>query len=320
MVQIKLVLIILLSVVYYNEAEDQLAIDKKDWETYYSTKKEYITDIIYTKDLYDTQLSCYLCILREINIQLETIKYIYAGNKNHISDFKSNIENIKKDFGDIVLACENGMPTDTTETYFEKFVTTHYNQFKIYYGFQLCTDKFSRNNAKYDEFDNIRYRYEDDYLSYMIIQKRPELNEQNKNCLICIRDFVDFEVGRWIEIETYLRPKVATDTISMGQYWPVLTDIYRNYKRYINKVQTWITTCLSNSTKDVKETFETGPEIQKKKPLISKGKSDGMEECINYYIPKVKYSNLLASTGNTERAGDQVKFKPTDLIKLMNDL
>ncbi|XP_075237994.1 uncharacterized protein LOC142334130 isoform X3 [Lycorma delicatula] len=323
MVYFKLVLIILLSVVYYNEANKKFSLDKDDWKNYYLTKKKEITDIIYTQNLYHTQRGCYLCILTEINRQLELIKILYYEKSRIVEKFKSEMENLKINYGGFVLSCEKGMPTDITLSFFEIYSTAHYNaSFQKNYSFYVnsCIKTFSRNKIKYMEFEKIRQRYEDDYLSYMIFQTQPEVNKLNKNCLNCIRDFVDFEKGRWIEIEPHLRPKVETDTISKGKYWPVMTDIYINYKRYIKKVQKWVTICLSNSTDDVTKEFESGPEIQKEKPLISHGKSERMEECIHHYIAKVKYSNLLASRGKTVTAGDQVEFKPTDLIKLTTDL
>ncbi|XP_075237731.1 uncharacterized protein LOC142333964 isoform X4 [Lycorma delicatula] len=185
----------------------------------------------------------------------------------------------------------------------------YYNEAKDQIAIDI-KETFSSKITTYIQFEKISQRYEDDYLSYMIFQTQPEVNKLNKNCLNCIRDFVEYEIGRWIEIEPHLRPKVATDTISIGQYWPVLTDIYTNYQRYTKKVQTWITTCLSTSTNDVTKEFESGPSFQKKKPLISKRKSERMEECIYHYINK----------GKTVTVVDQVDFKPTDLIKLMNDL
>ncbi|XP_075237727.1 uncharacterized protein LOC142333964 isoform X1 [Lycorma delicatula] len=313
MVYIKLVLIILLSVVYYNEAEDKFSLDKNDWKSYYLTKKKDITDVIYTQDLYHTQRSCYLCILNEINRQLELIKILYYEQSGTVEKFKTDMENLKNNYRRYVLSCEKGMPTDITLTFFQIHSTAHYKKsFQKNYSFNVssCIKTFSSNITTYIQFVRIRQRYEDDYLSYTIFQTQPEVNKLNKNCLICIRDFVEYEIGRLIEIEAKLPPRYEGDITSHVEYWAVLTDIYRNYKRYIKKVQPWITTCLSNSTNDVTEKFETGPEIQKKKPLISKGKSEGMEECIHYYIAK----------GKTVTAVDQVDFKPTDLIKLMNDL
>ncbi|XP_075237992.1 uncharacterized protein LOC142334130 isoform X1 [Lycorma delicatula] len=332
MVYIKFVLIILLSVVYYNEANNKFSLDKDDWKRYYLTTKKYITDIIYTQDLYHTQRSCYLCILNEINRQLEIIKIMYYETSPFVEKFKTEMNNFKNNYGGFVLSCEKGMPTDITLSFFEMYSTAHYKaSFQKNYTFHVrsCIKTFSSNIIRYTEFEKIRQRYEDDYLSYMILQTQPEVDKLNKNCLICIRDYVDFEKGRWIEIEPHLRPKVEYNTLLNGnhnfltsklEYWAVLTDIYTNYQRYTKKVQTWITTCLSNSTNDVTKEFESGPSFQKEKPLISHGKSERMEECISYYIAKVKYSNLLASRGKTVTAGDQVEFKPTDLIKLTTDL
>ncbi|XP_075237940.1 uncharacterized protein LOC142334113 isoform X2 [Lycorma delicatula] len=233
------------------------------------------------------------------------------------------MEYVKNNYEGFVLSCEKGMPTDITLTFFEIYSTAHYKaSLQNHYGFLVysCIKTFSSKITTYIQFEKIRQRYEDHYLSYMIFQTQPEVNKLNKNCLICIRDFVEYEIGRWIEIEAKLPPRYEGDITSKVEYWAVLTDIYTNYQRYTKKVQTWITTCLSNSTNDVTKEFESGPSFQKEKPLISHGKSERMEECIYYYIAKVKYSNLLASTGKTVTAGDQDEFKPTDLIKLMNDL
>ncbi|XP_075238079.1 uncharacterized protein LOC142334164 [Lycorma delicatula] len=322
MVQIKLVLIILLSVVYYNEAINQLAIEKKDWETYFFIKIKDITDKIHTQCLYHTQRSCYICILNEINRQLDSIRdFEMLTSQSPIDKLKTSMENFKKNYGHFVLTCEKGMPTDTTKTYFEIFSTAHFkNPFQNSFDVDLCLENFSNKETRYNVFHQIRQRYEDHYLSYTIFQIQPELYKLNKKCVNCIRDFVEYEIGRWIEIEPHLRPRFPGDTIQEGEYWAVLTDIYTNYQRYVKKLQTWITTCLSTSTNDVNTDFDSTPETQKGKPLISFGKSDRMEECISYYITKVKYSNLLASTGKTVTAGVQVEFKPSDLIKLMNDL
>ncbi|XP_075237620.1 uncharacterized protein LOC142333907 isoform X2 [Lycorma delicatula] len=217
MFHIKLVSIILLCVVYYNEATDQFAIDKRDWETYYLMATSKISDFFYVSII---------------------------------------------------------------------------------------------------EFDKINQRYQDDYLSQVIFQRHFAANDLNKKCMSCIQNFVEFELKRWKEIEPTVRYYMTPDNMITGEkHWNKMRDIFINYQRYIDAVKTWITTCSSIIIDGHVDDFPSKIKDQEKNPLISKGISEKMEECIYHYSGKKRNRNLLASTGKIVNADNQLESKPSVLIQ-----
>ncbi|XP_075237028.1 uncharacterized protein LOC142333590 [Lycorma delicatula] len=319
MVHIKLVSILLLSVVYYNEASEKSAIDKAKWEEYYLKEKQNITDILNRPQLYHTQISCYLCILAEINKKIDSIKLLSNANDQieNFNKFKSDMKLFKERFEYWHNLCDKGMPTNTRKTFYEIYTTTHYKatiQQKTPFNVEVCMQRFTRAESGILDFDKIKQRYEDDYLSHMIFQNQHNANVSNKNCMNCIKDFVNYELQRWNKIEPTVRSSINSDKMITAEQLDTMRDIFINYNRYIDAVQSWITTCSSTSTYDVTKNFQSGPEFQKINPLISYGKSERMEECIYHYINEKRYRNLLASTGKKVNAEDEVETKVSELI------
>ncbi|XP_075237150.1 uncharacterized protein LOC142333653 [Lycorma delicatula] len=319
MIHIKLVLILLLSVVYYNEAKVLSANDKLMWDYHYLKEQQKITDIFNRPHLYHTQLSCYLCIDAEINKKLDLLNVLSKSNDQteYVNQFKPDMKLFKERFEYWRNLCDKGMPTNTRKTFYEIYTTTHYKaslQPNKPFNVEECMSLFTRAEFKYMEFNKIRQRYEDDYLSHMIFQKQVDANVSNKNCMNCIKDFVNYELQRWDEIETTVYSSLNFGLKITAEYRDTMRDIFINYNRYIDAVQSWITTCSSTSTNDVTKNFQSGPEFQKINPLISYGKSERMEECIYHYINEKRCRNLLASTGKKVNAENKVETKVTELI------
>ncbi|XP_075237732.1 uncharacterized protein LOC142333965 isoform X1 [Lycorma delicatula] len=318
MFHIKLVSIILLCVVYYNEATVLSAIDKAQWKLYFLNVKQHITDLLNRSHLYHTQISCYLCIDAEINKKLELINILSNDQREKVKKFKSDMTFFKERFEYWRNLCDKGMPTNTRKTFYEIYTTTHYKaslQPNKPLNVEECMSLFTRAELKYIEFDKIRQRYEDDYLSHMIFQKQVDANISNKNCMNCIKDFVNYELQSWNEIEPTVRYFIFSGKKITGELRDTIRDIFINYNRYIDAVQSWITTCSSTSTYDVTKNFKSGPKFQEINPLISNGKSERMEECIYHYINEKRYRNLLASTGKKVNSQNEVETKVTELIR-----
>ncbi|XP_075237619.1 uncharacterized protein LOC142333907 isoform X1 [Lycorma delicatula] len=321
MFHIKLVSIILLCVVYYNEATDQFAIDKRDWETYYLMATSKISDFFYGSYFHHTKASCYLCILAEINKQLHLINIL--SNKDDkietVYKFKSDMELFKARFHDWKNSCDKGMPTDTRKTFFEIYTTANYKaslQKNTPINVEECMSLFTRTQFSIIEFDKINQRYQDDYLSQVIFQRHFAANDLNKKCMSCIQNFVEFELKRWKEIEPTVRYYMTPDNMITGEkHWNKMRDIFINYQRYIDAVKTWITTCSSIIIDGHVDDFPSKIKDQEKNPLISKGISEKMEECIYHYSGKKRNRNLLASTGKIVNADNQLESKPSVLIQ-----
>ncbi|XP_075237145.1 uncharacterized protein LOC142333650 [Lycorma delicatula] len=319
MVYIKLVLIILVSVVYYNEARDQLDIDKYDWEEYYYTQKQNIIKLVHSMQLHHTQISCYLCLVTEINKQLDSIAImsnVYEKEK-FVNKFKSDMTLFKEKNYYWQDVCDKGMPTNTRKTFYEIYTTTHYKELILEYNFfdvTRCMQIFTRAEFSITDFYKIKYRYEDDDLSYNIFFSNNGINDLNEKCFSCIQKFVQFELQRWNDIESAVRLTInSSNMINDGEHWDTMKDIFLNHERYMDAIQTWITTCASSTfPKEKKSQFDID---QTKNPLISHGKSKNMEECIYYYIDKVRYENEIVSTGKTVTAGDEVETKVSELLK-----
>ncbi|XP_075237943.1 uncharacterized protein LOC142334114 isoform X2 [Lycorma delicatula] len=314
MIHIKLVLILFLSVVYYNEANGQSAIDKTNGLNYFLKEKQSITDLFNRPHLYHTQISCYLCILAEINEQLELIQRSPKNDKSskfRIEIYKDKSENWKN-------YCEKGMPTDTRKSFFDIYTTVHYKTSlprKKAFVISDCIKLFTRGESSITDFDKIKQRYQDDYLSHEIFQNQVDANVSNKNCMNCIKDFVNYEQHRWYQIEPTVRSSLNYGKMITAEHQDTMRDIFINYNRYIDAVQSWITTCSSTSTNDIMKNFQSGLEFQKINPLISHGKSERMEECIYHYINEKRYRNLLASTGKKVNSENEVETKVTELIR-----
>ncbi|XP_075237938.1 uncharacterized protein LOC142334112 [Lycorma delicatula] len=320
MVYIKLVLIILVSVVYYNEARDQLDIDKNEWEKYYYTEKQDIIKLVHSMPLHHTQISCYLCLLTEINKQLDLISIIsnVKYEKEKIVDkFKSDMTLFKEKIDYWYDLCYKGMPTNTRKTFYEIYTTTHYKALlQPHNPFDVvgCMQRFTRAEFSITDFYKIKYRYEDDDLSYKIFFSNNGINDLNEKCFSCIQNFVQFELKRWNDIESAVRLTInSNNMINDGEHWDTMKDIFLNHERYMDAIQTWITTCASRTfPKEKKSQFDID---QTKKPLISHGKSKNMEECIYYYIDKVRYENEIVSTGKTVTDDNTVETKVSELLK-----
>ncbi|XP_075237941.1 uncharacterized protein LOC142334114 isoform X1 [Lycorma delicatula] len=316
MVQIKLVLIILLSVVYYNEATDQLDIDKNDWEKYYNTEKQNIINLVLRMPLHHTQISCYYCILTEITKQLDLISIISNVNyekEKIVNKFKSDLVIFKKNIDYWQNVCDKGMPTNIRKTFYEIYTTIH-NKALEQQDVTGCMQRFTRTELSITDFDKIKYRYEEDDLSYYIFFKNNDINDLNDKCFSCIQNFVQFELKRWNDIESAVRLTMnSSNMIKDNKHWNTMKDIFLNHERYMDAIQTWITTCSSRTSPNGSKSQMTID--QTNKPLISNGKSKNMENCIYYYIDKVKYQNALVSTGKTVTNDNTVETKVSELVK-----
>ncbi|XP_075237090.1 uncharacterized protein LOC142333630 isoform X2 [Lycorma delicatula] len=247
MVYIKLLLIILLCVVYYNEATYQIDIDKSDCEKYYNTVKENITDLFNGSKLYHTQISCYLCIFAEINLQLDLIEILSNANNKieTVNKFKSDMELFKSRFGNWKNLCDKGMPTDTRKSFFAIYTTRYKTSLQQNNPIDVekcMMSSFTRVKLSITDFDKIKHPYEDDRLSYTIFRNHIGANGLNLNCLDCIDNFVKYELERWNKIEPTVRSAMTPgNIITEGEHWETMKDIFINYQRYIDAVKTWIT-------------------------------------------------------------------------------
>ncbi|XP_075237236.1 uncharacterized protein LOC142333694 isoform X2 [Lycorma delicatula] len=218
--------------------------------------------------------------------------------------------------------CNTHMPTDTRNTFYMSYPTTHYTPELFSNGLtsvEVCMNLFVRKNVNIQEFYKIKVRYEDDIDSHENYQGIPGIVNTNKKCMKCIQDFISYEVQRWNEIEGNIRTHLTDDKMLGNDLkdFATLKDIFTNYQRYIDKIQKWVSKCALTSVFNVPEDDSFTSFTLKQAPYMENGNSRRLEACISYFVDKDHTGKKFVSSGKTRRSDNEIESRPTELIQLI---
>ncbi|XP_075237294.1 uncharacterized protein LOC142333732 [Lycorma delicatula] len=324
MAPIKLILIVLLSVVYFNEADGE--IDIKEYKTYYTELKTTIMASFQNENIYHTQISCYQCILAEINKQLNLLFLLNRPKDREIVEKNciSGFEEIKNNFAIWENLCTTGYPTDTRKTFYEIYSTANYNEMvsSIYpKNMEACLSNFIKKEFTMYEISAIQQHYQDDLENHEIFQATVKIDQWRKDCMNCIKFFLSYELKQVSDAinevdNIYNSGKALEDDKTLLQ---TVRNIFMNYQTYLEAVRSWLNQCaLIPTPNKIKEGSQYSKIESNNIPLITEGNSLKLESCINDVLSIEDFGKKF--TFSTKKYGMNRKYqsKPTELIKRTN--